>query len=642
MGQYDITIASSNPSPEFSTASYRIAEDYQQDITPASTRRSDGDARYKTIETESFWSQGDWSGGFGLVYPPDPTSYQDGPADALTPKRLKAPYAATTATLTNGARIYRQVNIFANSLHTIFGLSTDDASSHTLAYFDTNTSTWTAAVVLPAKATCLAAFRGKIWIGYGAANAVQTWDGTTLVTVTTNFYADALAGFGSMVFTLTHDTSTSTMRINRHDPENTGANPDLAIFPLKFDTVANYRLCPLGADLYCMVQGQLWKFTSTTGNTGVLAGPLDEFSAQGGSGADRSIGAGLTSYQGALYYTAGRALRRYVPGGQPRQIWPDPARSVTPDASVDDDIWDLEVAEDRLWLAMVRSVAPTATYTTEPCRLLCWDGVGMHHVGSLTGVWTTSPPSGSSGATLCSDGNGLLTVCFNHKTNPTSSGRRNGFYKIGGALGRLYLDDGVVKFSRQDFGLLDIEKSLSQIGVAAIVPSGQDIGVTVVVDNTSYAMVKQGSFSTTFPTIVYFTPPSSARVIVGKIHEIRLTFDLGAATSASTPEVWTVLAVPNPLNPLRRGFRFTILLDTSVADHTTGGLVYADDTAISTALAAVRAYRAPTTTRHPIALTWVDGITYYVRFNTLTVRRSYTQAGTHPAYRVIIDAQEVS
>lgn len=637
MPQYDITIASADPAPPFAATGFMLeGPPTLQDITPASTRRSDGDARYLTIQSESFWSQNDWSAGYGLTYPADATSFEEGPADTLTPHTLRAAFAPVAA----GGGLSINVPMTHVLRHEGRPYCVQDNKLYSLAPFAT---TWALEVALPAAVTSLVSYRGAIWIAFGSAAgspAVRRYvagGGAGGLTVPAGApLADRLCAYGSML-SYTHTLvagAITSLRLNRYDPENTTAIPDVGVFP--YPNGQKLRsLVVVGGDLYAVFEDGLWRFTSANGNAGIVQGPLDSWVVTGGATAAGVAGRAI-AYQGALYYSLGGSLRRYQPGGQPRTIWPLPGRLSVPQAlSATLDLCNFAVIEDRLWIATRPSVADGLTHT---CPLLVWDGAGVHHVADARAEFGTAFPIADhflvgadwlAGAVV----SGLASVgAFQASFAPF-----NLLYSSRTAFTASYQSGSRWYSSRLDFGMLDIEKSLTQVGLAYVAAPGHSVIFAVSVDGGAFVdFVAQAVPSATHPFIVYYKPPTG-RVVVGRVFRFRLTFDMGGNSSAS-PEIVAITAIPNPINPLRRGGRMTLLVSEAAQDHT-GRRVYADEAAVATALALVRSFR---TQRHPLLLTWVDGAEYLARFNTLTVRRLVTSAGSAPHWAVDCDWQELS
>lgn len=634
MGQFDITIASANPTPTFTTTSFRIEPDLlQQDITPASARRSDGDTRFATIPTESYWGQNDWSAGLGRNYPADPTSAYVLLSSVADNGRLTAPYGAQGMVTGLPGNVGTHVRQMCNHLGVLYANVYDGAAGADKLY-KYAAGTWTSIYTHPQTPTCLTSFRGDLWVSYNTLFQTQK---ITPAGANTGmgFNSWISCPYGSMIFYCRYDAASDTWRLNRYDPENTTTVPDLAIFPLA-SSQSPAAMAVLGADLYVSFKDQLWRFTSANGNSGILQGPVDRWAPTGPSGVvgTRGPGRSLVAFQGALCWSTGATLRRYVPGGQGRTLWPIQGYDYEMGRNGSRVMAALCAVDDRLYVMGYYATTGTAI----SYELWLWTGAGMQRTASIPILATTGAIAQSVEACLAATGDGNLYWTTGDADNATL-GNRAGYVTTRDAAAILYTNTDVEIYESAllDYGMLDIDKAVSRFGVVAQVPAGQDVALYVSADGVAYVQwVRAVVFPSGAPGIVYFVPPTG-RVVVGKLFRVKLAFAMNS-TGATTPQVFAINAIPNPVNPLRRGFRFTVLLDEAVQDHA-GKLMYANSTAVGTAVSLLRQMRTET---HPLLLTWVDSTTYYVRINTLTIHRVATHAGGQPAFRVILDVQEIT
>jgi hypothetical protein len=187
-----------------------------------------------------------------------------------------------------------------------------------------------------------------------------------------------------------------------------------------------------------------------------------------------------------------------------------------------------------------------------------------------------------------------------------------------------------------DFGLADLDKVLTTAYVYGLKgASSPGIALSVVDFDTgdSTALTASGAFSDERPTLVTFT---SATPLVMK----RCYFELTLTTSGNIttgPEVYLIACIPNPVYPVRYGWRLTIPIGTHVRLHT-GGMAYANQAAVDAALAYLKALRASS---YPFTFDWIDGDTHTVRCNTITIARDKLRPN-ESAWIVQIELQDIT
>lgn len=633
----------------------------QQDITPSSARRSDGDTRYQLIPSESFWSQVDWAGGYGRMFPHDPTMFWKGPADTLEAGVLRPAWAADAIT---GLPAQVQINaVCTHSDGTIFvGLYDVVAAGWKLYSVSNNVATLRTALINQPYSLC--AYRDGIWIGHGPVTATAKWAAGALTYPTGVPQGELLCQYASMLFVVASHAATQSFRINRFDPENPAAVADLAILPQYAQGQKVRSLVALGPDLFLVCIDGLYKFTSANGNSGTLVGPIDSWSV---SGSDEYMTSGYAScaFQGALVYATGGTLRRHQPGGGSRQIWP-----VSPNVNNTDTnifsadlagrmhmIGDMVVVNDRLFLGMQTGWLGDVYQSTTAQRipLYCWNGVGMHHLGDVKG--TSATFAVGVRPFIAVDGYGAISL-FGSWGNTVAAGMRHGRFPMqnpsGGRRRELVTE---VYSSVLDFGMLDLDKVLAQIGVSGYMPDLDNYGIEVRLHTllSTYAGYQVIKFE---PTGNHSTRSDMRAIVdyvhfehqIGRNYMIQLTLK-DSASLDKTVEVYAVTAIPNPVYPVRYGFRVEIPVSTGVRLHD-GSRAYANTTAVRAALNYYRGLRAGP---EPIDLLWLDGASYHCRVNTIAVARTAGKlasaeeidygegtAGGDEAWVVTLDLQEIT
>lgn len=636
---YDITLDTTDPGGGPETF-FRVADGARMsDITPSSTRRSDGDARYQLIPSESYWGQQDWTAGIGRKFPPDPAAfYGSGTIDsskgtALTQGLHITGNWATPASAAVPLAMIRHRGIVY--------VAVNDAGTGKLYSFDPSTATWTFQVNLAWTAvTSMCSFRKDIWIAYGSAANVQKWDGTTLTTLSPNFTAQILCPYSSMVFYVVYDSSATktSWRINRYDPENTGAVPDLAIIPRGNETSDYARsLVVVGPDLFLVCQDSLWKFTSPNGNSGTLVGPVDEWVPTNIYGVYAS-GYAAAAFEGSLIYSAGATLRRYFPGGQPALLWP-----VLPNENVNADLFcDMVVAHDRLYL--VASSTLSTGSETLASRLYVWTGKGMHWIATMTNTKSGGPTV--LRPRIAADNSGMIAL-LDTSAGSLTTGSQLGYTGIPGFAATSnvkYATTSTYSSSYLDFGMSDLEKVLPYIAVTASLPSNSTYSISVtlldMVTGDSYALSQSGTYSTATnnPSTCYYRHSTGAP-LVSKKWWINVAIT-GPSAATATGRIVSIHTLPNPSYPVRYGFRCEVEVGVGVRarDNLSG---YGSQAAVSTALTYLRAFRS---SRYPYTLKWVDGQTYTVRLNTITFTKgvSIDPTDSEEYWRVTLDMQQLS
>lgn len=637
---YDIKLATTDPVTPYSQYFRVFGNPRQSDITPSSARRTDGDARYQLIPSESFWSQSDWSGGFGRRRPADPAAYFQGTIDSSRGTRLTQALEAQNNWATPAAAAVPLAMIRHRGL---LYIAVNDAGTGKLYSFDASTATWALITALAsASVTSMASFRGEIWIAYGTASDVQKWNGAALSAPAPVFRAQVLAPYTSMMFYVFYDsTATKTCwRVNRYDPENTGAVPDLAILPRGNETTDYVRsLVSVGGSLYLVCQDSLWSFTSPNGNSGTLVGPLDEWIPYGGAaGSSLVAGYGACTYQGQILYSTGTAIRRYFPNGQAQMVWP-----VLPmEAPFSELACDMVQAHDRVYIVTKQSVGLSST--TFNISLWVWSGVGMHQIA-------TKSATKGAGATelrprIAADNNGYIGL-LETSAGSLTTGSQLAYVPIPGVVASgsvRYVASSAYLTSYLDFGLADLEKVIPYVAVTASVPNTSTYTISVVltdlVTNTNYTLTQYGTFSTTAntPSTCYYKHPS-LQSMVSKQWLIQVTIT-GPASATATAIISSVSAIPNPVYPVRYGFRCDLDISVGVKARDNSSSI-ANQAAVLSSLAFLRIMRA---SKWPYVLSWVDGLDYTVRTNTITFTKNMMidPAGDEESWTVTLDLQQVS
>lgn len=635
---YDISLDTTDPGGGPETF-FRVADGPRtSDITPSSTRRSDGDTRYQLIPSESYWGQSDWSAGITRKFPADPAAYKTGPIDSTKGTVLTQALHVTGDWATPAAAAVPLAMIRHRG---IVYVAVNDAGTGKLYSFDPSTATWAFQTNLPWTAvTSMCSFRKDIWIAYGSSANVQKWDGTTLSYISPNFTAWLLCPYSSMVFYVVYDSAATktSWRINRHDPENTGAVPDLAIIPRGNETTDYVRsMVVVGADLFLVCQDSLWKFTSPNGNSGSLVGPVDEWVPTNVYGYAVS-GYAAASFQGSLVYSTGTTLRRYFPGGQPSVLWP-----VLPMENENQELFcDMIAAHDRLYLVSSRSVTVgTANLTS---YLFVWTGVGMHHLATMSNTKAAAPTG--LRPRIAADNQGMVAI-LDTTAGSLTTGSQLGYVGIPGVASTSntkYAAGSSYSSSYLDFGMADLEKVLPYVAVTASVPNTSTYSITVtltdLVTGSSYALSQTGTYSTsTLNPATCTYRHASGTPLVSKRWLITVAIT-GPAAATSTAQITSVNTLPNPVYPVRYGFRCDVLIGVGVRarDNASG---YGSQSAVATALAFMRTFRA---SRYPYTLKWVDGQTYTVRLNTITFLKgvSIDPTDSEEQWVVTLDMQQLS
>lgn len=656
---FDISIASLREPVSFAPLDLRVEPDsVQQDITPASTRRSDGDTRFLTIQSESFWAQSDWSAGFGRGFPPDATSFQDGVAYTVGGTRLLAPLGHTNGPW-DPNWLFLMGCLHNGHVWVCIYIWNTTPGQLWLLEQDYTTGNWTNRGALPTWPTHMVSFRDGLYISYGEVWYTQRWTpGSGLAIAPPNWTSQMQCPFSSMLFFVYQHASEAAWSLGRFDPENpaTTATP-VARFSFGGLVDKPSAMVAVGQDLFIVFGRSLWKFSSQNSTLGILSGPHDEWvPEEGGAGyAGRGV-----MHQGALYYTLGRSLRRYVPGGQARNVWPVPAQDVAYGKATtngSDLILALCSFGDRLFLLV--GVVPQVAGFQSPnhtWELWCWTGIGMHRIGRRFVSSSASMYEWHRSHDILGTQDGRIWLMSQHQGTLTA-GSAIASYNVSGQVASAFDTYGHVQYvsSIQDFGMFDILKQVTAVGVAVAAVAPQSVRVFVRVDGTAEeewllsagvggALALPASVGVAprmltqpgTPEIRYFVPPNSfARV--GARFRISVKFEM-AGIGDRSPEVYAVMAIPNPLNPLRRGFRVTVIVDEMVVDHE-GKRLYADATAVRNALVRLRDLR---TEEYPLSMYWLDDQAYHVRVNTQTIRRVASQDGRAPGYRVAMDLQEIT
>lgn len=650
---YDIGLDSTDPADANAVRGFVLANHRQQDITPSSARRSDGDTRFQLIPSESFWSQSDVSGGYGRIYPHDPTAYWAGPADTLDGARLRSAWEWTGDTAMPGGTVTYEA-LSSQNADTIYVIAkTGGSSTRTLYSYVPSSGGWNLeSVATSQQVTSVVQFRGRTWVAYGTAANVEYYSAGSPTTPSPNFKARVMCSYSSMLFYVYYNSTTQTWRINRYDPENTAAVADLGILPVS-DSVADYvrSLVVLGPDLFIVCRDALYKFTSANGNFGTLVGPLDTWTPLGKGARDVS-GYAAVAYQGALVYSIGGALRRHQPGGGSRTIWPVPPGRNSTTVGGDESGLQMQIGclvpyGDRLYCVAVPSgLSEAAATTAHSIYLFCWTGQGMHWLGSQSVTTTTAQTMARPLAAIDGYGNlfaGLMVA------GTAGSNEKLGYWVAGSSVARKYKATTTFRTSILDFGMLDLDKVISRVGVACTVPDDatHSVAVTVhVLDRADVApawtarslATRTGAYSEVAGAygLVYFSRSSSPIFLKGQLFYLEITLT-GPAASTSSIDVAAISCIPNPVYPVRHGFRVEIPLHTGVRLHD-GNLAYADQAAVTAALAYLRGLRASS---YPFTLDWIDGASYAVRCNTIQIARDTTRPN-ESAWRVTLDLQEVS
>lgn len=598
----------------------------RQDITPASTRRSDGDTRFLVIQTESFWSQSDWAAGYGINYPADPASYYAGLVSTEIPKEMRA---AQTALFQFG---YPAGGVTYHLLTHNGALWAVIDAGGTLKLYELVGNTLTFRTNLATVPTSVVSYRQKIWIAYGQVANVQAWNpATSTLEATYTFKATLLHAYTSMLCYLTYPAGKTAWELHRYDPENPTTDPVLAIFSL--DSTVPLAMTALGADLFMLFPGSLWRFTSTNGNSGTLTGPVDQWRNMMVGVGNASYRAALVVHKGGLYYSTGTSIRSYLPGGEARVLWPaDPHNPGYGQATLDN-ISGLLSINDRLYAI---GTAMYALANTGTVRLYCWNGSGMHQVGS----YATAFSAVTTGyAMIAGDQNGLIYA--SSKSGVLTGGAGVGQFSSDARYQTTYYAQSTWTSSRLDFGMLDIPKSLSRVGISAMLTAaGQAIQVAVSVDGGGYqTLTALGSWTVGAGESLVYYALASGLPLVGKMFRFQVTLVTGGVTT-TTPYLYAITAIPNPVNPIRQGFRFTVMLGELVETYL-GVRPYDLNASVSIA-AALDFLRACRAQAYPLELTWLDGSVFRVRLNTLTERRMATEMGQDPTWQVTCDAQELS
>lgn len=653
--QADVTIAQT-AGGDTSAYPYMLAPGSaaMQDITPVSVRRSDGDTRFQTLQTEGFYSQSNWQAGFGVRNQLDPNAYWVGTADTSYTGQAVCAQALQSAVVAT-----RHPVLFIEHGTDLYGLFVSDAAPSYVLYKRTGTGagTWTATGYTTAsEPTSAVSYRGSLYFAFGSTGSfVERTDGVAAGTAMT-FKAHLLEAYSSMLHYLFWDTTgTPTWRLARYDPDNVDTlNVAAFAFPAPLPWTPRAMRAAYGA-LYITWSDSLWQYTSQNGNSGTLIGPLDRWAITYYSGN------ALEAHEGALVYNAGPILRRYPPGGSPRTLFPTPPREATNATGWGEPV-ALRSVSGRLYVLTLEQQqfvggALPLNSTTNKVRIHAWTDTGMHRVAWQDQSYTSSLYL--TRPTLAYDRQTSLFVGINESNADYSSGYTCARVIIPILTGSVPQDAGLlyaglapvyqtstIETGRLEFGLADVLKSLRRVRYRA--GSGGTIGIEYTTDDTNW---------TTLTAVTTYTPagqydqgfselavPSNGTA-TARWFRFRITLTPGGG-GTTTPILTAVAAIPNPALPLRNGFKLSIPIGRNVEDYN-GNVMYPNDAAVTAALARVKAFRATgdnldPATNAPLALTWVDGITYTVRANTRVIARQRTSKNAGKYWVLTFDLQEIT
>jgi hypothetical protein len=601
----------------------------KQDITPASTRRSDGDTRFQRLNTEGYRARTDWSGGHGMLLDGDPVSYWTGIVDSSVPSKVLCPQDGRAKSIANMFPLF-----FIEHGAQLFACVRDYVTpNYQLAEYVTASDAWFLRAVLPAKPTCGASFRNKVFIGYDGANRVQSWDGAALANEgPAPFFANVLAGYVTQLHYL-YVGAGNIWVVARFDPDNADLK-DVAKLPIAWSAGSTYvvkaTVSAFGS-LFFTFPDSLWSYTSQTGNIGQAAGPLDRWAPAEFSGV------AVEAHDGALFYNAGYAIRRFVPGGGAKPVYPVAPRQA--DSLSWGEPTGLRSIAGRLYVAWTNSFAPpgapvTVNASSVPYHLSVWTGAGMHHIGqydmhrSLTNPYPAVLFGWDRRSTVFL---GSAEQFFDNGTANLVT-MRVPAYAGDMAVEQSYWDAASLKFraavwysSIIDGGLRDVLKSERLAKALA------DLGASSTL-KIEYQLDRKGGWTTLASQV---TGAAAGVTLYSFLHgsylkhnEIQFRYTLTPTTPGGTPVVYGLMEQPSSIMPIANGFRVSILVGADVEDYT-GKKLYVDPAGIADAAltrAKVEAERAfleglrTDADAEPLYLTWLDGTVYRVRANTRTVQ----------------------
>lgn len=642
----DITIAQTTGA-DTAAYSYMLGSPVvMQDITPASVRRSDGDTRFQTLQTEGFWSQSDWSNGFGMREQKDPTSYYTGLVD--TSFAGQAICAQTLDAYTVTDRYPVAMCEHAGYLYAVFYV---ESGAATYDMYRLDASGWTATGYSSAVAvTDICSYRGNIYVGRDSGGVVVYTTGSAAFTALT-CYAKFLCPYAGMLHYIWANSAPSRWSLSRYDPDN--ANYLLVGNFDQWDTFGPRAMRAAYGYLYITFYDSLWSYKTENGNTGILTGPLDRWTPTNHSGQ------ALEAHDGAMVYNAGPVLRRYPPNGAPRVLFPTAPREATNDTAWGEPV-ALRSLAGRLYVAVAKQfpmngATTVNSSTTNFVRLLCWNGQGMHRVAN-------ADQSGSSRSNTLTklgyDGRGRIAYIQDFTSASSSGWPNTGAVVVPIISGNLVTDAALISGSacnyttstletgRITFGLDDVIKAIRRWRYRA--GTGGTITVAYTTDDTNWTTLVTSGLTESTPTGQYDQVfkelmKSGDGTVSNKWFRFRVTLTPSSATT--TPVLTALTCIPNPAMPLRKGFKLSVLIGQHVQDYA-GTFLYPTSADVTAALTRVEALRAKgdTTdpaTNGPLTLVWVDGTTYTVRANTIVVHRVRMNPIDAPYWNVVLDCQEV-
>lgn len=651
----------------------------KQDITPASTRRTDGDTRFQELQTEGYWARVDWSGGHGVARDVDVTSYAAGPADTTTPGEITMPQRVAYR-MPVGGEGYK-VDLFFEHGGVTYCYMEVSVGSWQMFQWNPGSLSWTAVTGVAAFAvrpTCVASYRNKVYFGFGSGAQMYVWNvtATSPVIFSPTIYVYKLAVYGSMLHMLSVNSGNTAWAIWRYDIDNSDTR-QVAVFGFPIADNESMGMVVAYGSLWVTFKRTLWQYTTQNGNLGVLTGPHDRY-----VNTDYS-GLGLTAHDGALVYNGGYSVRRYVPGGLARTLYPVPPREAGYEYS-----WGQPTAmisiRGKLYITWVDASAGSDSGIANPLqyyRVSVWTGQGMHFLcdhSYMTGTSTVAtmtrmhfdnmfflhlglPVSSSVLTPAVAGTNPQLTALGTLYVPFKTSGVQREIADYGSSVSSYILFDELRFISSWiDFGLADVVKALRYVRIQALINllAGQVTSGTLFVwyqtdadpGTTWRALARVDNGSTTIATSdgkeqVYVLEPKVSAPVLPYITFRRLRFKVNGAIQVfngaySLPIVRMIGAQANPVMPVRFGFRLSVQIAQQVLDHQ-GARLYADEPAVKAALARVEGYRS-LATGMPLQLTWLDGTVYRVRANTMTTTMLANEKGQHMTWLVSFDLQEIS
>lgn len=646
----DITIAQTTGA-DTAAYSYMLGSPVvMQDITPASIRRSDGDTRYQTLQTEGFWSQSDWSNGAGVREQKDPASFFYGIADTSFPGQITCPQDFQTALVATSCP-----EAFCEHGDTLYAVFKADGSSTRTIYYR-GTSSWTTTGLTVTNAvTSMVSHRDKIYLGFGSTAVVQRFNVAATTLTAETFYAQVMESYGSMLHYIWYDSTGPVWRLSRWDVDNSNAlNVGAFSLAVTSQTFLPGAMRAAYGYLFITFPDTLWSYKTENGNTGILVGPLDRWPATPHSGQT------LEAHDGAMVYGAGGIIRRYPPNGAPRTLYPTPPR-VRDTAYPFGEVVGMRSVASRLYV--LTTAITTLNGITVPTgsivspTLWCWNGTGMHAIAHYTTSTVASPATAIPKWLFVYDRKCSLYSGFALASTLVTAGRNCDFVPIPIITGNIVADQSLLSVSpsfvygeletgKLDMGLADVIKTIRRWRYR--MGTGGTVSVQVITEGgTSTALTTSGLTERTpvdqqdqvFKELMV----SGDGTLSSKWFKFRIA--LTPTNSTTTPVFTALTCIPNPAMPLRKGFKIAILIGQHIQDYT-GTFLYPTASDVTTALARVMALRAKgdTTdpaTNGPLTLVWVDGTTYKVRANTIVVSRVRQNPIDAPYWQVILDMQEV-